>query len=480
MDHDAIGLCACIMMCYFQRLMETGEHGLRRELKLWDLVAIQVVLIVWLGWTGFAAKQGSSQMALWLMAIVLFYLPLAAVVMKLSRALPVEGGVYQWVKVGVSPFAGYMAGWNLTIFAISAFAVVGSLLANGIAHAAGSWGTALSASKPFALFLTTVACLIAFIFNMRGLQLAKWWSQAGALLTVATFLIMLYLLIRGRVTAAPLAQRAFSLEWPGFSILTLSVFTKMALSALSGFDNSAVFSEECRKPENDVARSVFIAAPLIALIYILGTSAVLAYIPPADVDLAASVPQLMQAAFGSNGLGHALTVIVVVAFSISFMASMVIITGMVARLPMVAGWDGLLPRWWSELHPTFRTPSKAIAVVTVSMMILGALSLLGAGNQEAVQVSVGAGGAALCTMYMLLFGVILFGFRASAVSSGVGIRLAALAGFSVALGALIFQIVPVGQVASPGLFGIKVAGTFCATNGLGAYLYWRGTRRTRT
>ena len=39
-------------------LMETTRHGLRRELKLWDLVPIQVVLIVWLGWTGFAAKQG--------------------------------------------------------------------------------------------------------------------------------------------------------------------------------------------------------------------------------------------------------------------------------------------------------------------------------------------------------------------------------------------------------------------------------------
>ena len=468
------------MLCYVRELMETGQHGLRRELKLWDLVPMQVVLIVWLGWAGFAAKQGPSQVALWLLAIVLFYLPLAAVVMKLSRALPVEGGVYQWVRTGISPFAGYMAAWNLSIYAISAFAVVGSLLGNGFAHAVGHWSTALSASKPFALLLTAVACLIAFIFNVRGLRLAKWWSQAGALLTVATFLIMLYLLIRAWVTAAPLAHRAFSLEWPGFSILTLSVFTKMAISALSGFDSSAVFSEECRKPENDVARSVIIAAPLIALIYILATSAVLAYIPPADVDLAATVPQVIQAGFGANGLGRAFTLIVVVAFSIAFMASMVIYTGMVARLPMVAGWDGLLPSWWSELHPTFRTPSKAIAAVTVSMMLLGALSLLGAGNQEAVQVGVGAGGAALCVMYMLLFAVILFGFRSSTLSPGIGIRLAALAAFLVALASLIFQIVPVGEVASPALFGIKVASTIGATNGLGAYLYWRGTRQSNS
>ena len=98
--------------------METTRHGLRPELKLRDLVLMQVVLIFSLAWTGFAAKQDSSQIALWLLAIGLFYLPLAAVVMKLSRAMPVEGGAYQWVKLGISPFAGFMAAWCLTVYAV--------------------------------------------------------------------------------------------------------------------------------------------------------------------------------------------------------------------------------------------------------------------------------------------------------------------------------------------------------------------------
>src|ERR1700752_340095 len=98
--------------------MEIGSHGLKRELKLRDLVPMQIVVIVWLGWAGFAAKQGPTQLVLWLLAIVLFYLPLAGVVILLSRRLPVEGGVYQWVKTEISPFAGYMAGWNFSLYAI--------------------------------------------------------------------------------------------------------------------------------------------------------------------------------------------------------------------------------------------------------------------------------------------------------------------------------------------------------------------------
>jgi amino acid transporter len=459
--------------------METGKHGLRRELKLWDLVPMQIAVIVWLGWTGFAAKQGPTQVVLWLLAILFFYLPLAAVVMKLSRSLPVEGGVYQWVKTGVSPFAGYMAGWNFTVYAVLTFAVAGSFFASGLAHAIGAEASWIATSRPFALALTALACFVAFIFNVRGLHAAKWWSTAGALLTIITFLALISLLIRAWWIRLPSAHASFSFALPAFSVVTLNVFTKMAISALSGFDGAAIFSEECRKPENDVARSVLIAAPLIAVIYILGTSSVLAYIQPGNVDLAAAVPQVMEAGLGTTGVGGALSLAVSAAFNLAYFASMLVYIGLIARLPMVAGWDGLLPAWWSELHPTLRTPTKAIAAVTVSMVLLGALCLWGAGNEEAVEVAVGAGFGAFCITYVLLFAVILFGFRSGAIRAGLGLRLGALAAFLVSLCALIFEVVPLGAVADSSVFALKVAGTICAANALGAYLYWRGSRRSR-
>ena len=115
----------------------------------------------------------------------------------------------------------------------------------------------------------------------------------------------------------PLAHASLSVAWPSFSLLTVSVLCQNGDWSASRLRNSAVFAEECRKPENDVARSVLIAAPLIALMYILGTSAMLAYIAPANIDLAAPVQQVMQAGFGGSGLGRALTVIAVGAFTIA-------------------------------------------------------------------------------------------------------------------------------------------------------------------
>jgi glutamate:GABA antiporter len=457
--------------------MPIHEHGLKRELKLWDLVPMQVMLILSLTWCAFAAKQGGSQLILWLLAIVLLYLPLAAVVIRLSRALPQEGGVYQWVKAGISPFAGYMAGWNLTVTAVIFFSTAGSLLANGIAYVSGPSGAWMMTSKPLAILFSCLAFLIAFSVNVRGLHLAKWWSDLGAIGTAATSAVLAVLLLRALVAGLPSATKSLSLALPGFSIVTVNVFTKMALSALSGFDNCAIFSEECRKPANDVGRSVMIAAPLIALIYIVGTGGILAYVAPADVDLAAGVPQAMRAGFGNFGAGRFLSLSATGAFNFVLIAALVLMVGMVARLPMVAGWDGLLPGWWSELHPRFRTPTKAIAAVTASMLALGLMSLWGANNEEAAQVSAGAAIGSLSVMYMLLFASVLFGFRSGAWRIGWGVRLGALAAFLVSLLALVFETVPLGEVASTKLFAMKVAGLICASNAAGSFLYWRGIKR---
>jgi glutamate:GABA antiporter len=459
--------------------MQVANHGLRRELKLRHLVSMQLVLIFSLAWIGFAAKQGSTQVMLWLIAIFLFYLPLAAVVMNLSRAMPVEGGVYRWTKEGLSPLAGYMAGWSITVYAVVVFASTGSVLANGLAWVAGPAGSWMATSKLFALTLTALFCVTAYFVNVRGWQVSKWLSGAGSLLWVAMFVFLLWLLIRAWATAMPLARGSLSLAWPSLSLATVSILAKMATGALAGFDSSAVFAEECRKPETDVARSVLIAAPLIALMYVLGTGALLAYTTPANIDVAAPVQQVMHAAFGSSGLAIALQAIAAGVFIIASTASNLVFIGMVARLPMVAGWDGLLRGWWGELHPEFRTPSKAIAAVTMSMMLVGAFSLWGASNQEAFQVTVAAAVASMSLMYMLLFGVILFGFRSRVQRPGIGTRLGALAGFLVAFVSLVVEIVPVGEVGSPTLFAVKVGGMICIVNGLGAFLYWRGTRRLR-
>ena len=90
--------------------VEARSASLKRELGLTDLVLTQILFIVGLPWVGVAAKQGPSHVVFWLIALTLFYVPSAVVVIYLNRLMPLEGGLYQWAKLGFNELTGFPRG----------------------------------------------------------------------------------------------------------------------------------------------------------------------------------------------------------------------------------------------------------------------------------------------------------------------------------------------------------------------------------
>jgi len=86
--------------------VEARSAELKKELGVRDLALTQILFIIGLTWIGVAGKLGPSHVVLWLLAIVLFYLPMAAVVIYLNQLMPLEGGLYQWAKLGFNPPSG--------------------------------------------------------------------------------------------------------------------------------------------------------------------------------------------------------------------------------------------------------------------------------------------------------------------------------------------------------------------------------------
>jgi hypothetical protein len=135
-----------------ERDVQKRSAVFKKELGLFDLVLTQVVFVVGTIWVGWAAKLGSDQNVFWLLAMFLFYLPLAGAVIFLNRLMPLEGGLYLWLKIAcVSGFLVSLVYIGFTIvpiisvesrfvFAAKIIAVV--LLANGLGIAIfllGSW-----------------------------------------------------------------------------------------------------------------------------------------------------------------------------------------------------------------------------------------------------------------------------------------------------------------------------------------------------
>src|SRR4051812_538328 len=100
----------------FQRLereVEERSAVFKKELGLFDLVLTQVVFVVGTIWVGHAAKLGTDQNVFWILAIITFYVPLAAAVIFLNRLMPLEGGLYQWAKLAFNDFVAFLVAWNL-------------------------------------------------------------------------------------------------------------------------------------------------------------------------------------------------------------------------------------------------------------------------------------------------------------------------------------------------------------------------------
>ena len=98
-----------------ERDVEQQSAALKKPLALRDLVLTQILFVVGSSWVGTAAKLGQAHLFFWLLAIVLFYVPQAVVVIYLSRVMPLEGGIYQWAKLAFNEFAGFMVAWNFWV-----------------------------------------------------------------------------------------------------------------------------------------------------------------------------------------------------------------------------------------------------------------------------------------------------------------------------------------------------------------------------
>src|SRR5215203_6496602 len=145
-----------------ERDVEARSAVFKKELGLFDLVLSQVVFVVGTIWVGWAAKLGNEQNVFWILAIITFYLPLAAAVIFLNRLAPLEGGLYQWAKLAFNDFVAFMVAWNLWVFAISILAGIGLVVTTNISYAIGPNAAWMKESTWLITFISS-ALVVAMI-----------------------------------------------------------------------------------------------------------------------------------------------------------------------------------------------------------------------------------------------------------------------------------------------------------------------------
>src|ERR1041384_5473787 len=230
---------------------------------------------------------------------------------------------------------------------------------------------------------------------------------------LAVYSALIFLPLLGLARGELKTYQPLRLALPTMSIFyCFNIFSKLAVGGLSGFEYVAILAGETRAPARDIGRSGLIASPGIALMFIFGTSSVLAFIGNNAIDLIGPVPQTLRLGLRSFPIAGAIASIGILLMTTRTIASTSVhVTGS-SRLPMVAGWDHLLPSWFSRLHPRYRTPINSIIFVGAITLVIAISSQIGAGIQEAFQLVDNAANVFYGIVYFMLFSIPLIGTRA--------------------------------------------------------------------
>jgi glutamate:GABA antiporter len=450
----------------------------------WDVLLFNIATVLGPRWIAAAAHNGTSSISLWVLSALIFFVPTAFVITELSTRFPYEGGLYVWSKEAFGDFHGFVAGWTYWIYTM--FYFPGLLLASAAMGAyigGSSWGH-LAQSRAFLLGGSLFLLFVAVGMNIVGLNVGKWLQNAGG---VMTYIPLLLLVATGGVVWLSYGS-ATHFTWanmmPQWNWATVN-FWPQILFAFAGLELVSAMSDEIHDARRTLARAIWGSGILIAIIYIVGTFAVLAVMQDAQIDPKSGVYQAL--AVGSEALKIGL-VGMIAAFLVTFGNAGGIgstVAG-IARVPFIVGVDRYLPAAFGKIHPKWRTPYVSILVQAAISLALLLVSNINETTSGAYQILVDAATILYFIPFLYMYAAVikLAGRKdrrenehAVLIPGGkMGVWIAGGLGFLVTLGGIALSFVPPGESANKYVFSVKLIGGTVIAVSLGLILYYRGVR----
>jgi amino acid transporter len=457
--------------------IQTRSAELRKELGFRDLILAQILCVIVPDFFGTAVKAGPSHVVLWLLAILLFFIPQALLVAHLNRLMPLEGGLYEWARLAFNDSIGFLVAWNFWLYATLYAAVIGLVATTFLAYVLGPTAGGLATSTPL-ISLASAFFVIALALIARfGLRVGKWVNNFGSAAILLTLGLLVVMPLAARWRGILSEYHPLRLVVPPLSLFSLSVFGKMTFGALCGFEFVAVFAGESRDPARNYGKSIWVAAPIIALLYILGTSSILAFVSPDSLDVIGPIPQALTRGAAAFGLAKSIVPVAILLLLVNYVASFNLNFSANSRLPMVAGWDRLLPEWFTRLHPKHKTPVNSIFFVGGVALAAAVVALIGVGADEAYELVLTWSYTFYGLAYLAMFAIPIVAPKDRGLRPKLWLRVAAASGFLVTLLFVLLSAFPIIKVANQMAYTLKTVSVILIANVVGLLIYRVGSRK---
>jgi APA family basic amino acid/polyamine antiporter len=378
-------------------------HTLHRVLSLGQLTALGIGAIIGAGifvLTGVGAHDKAGP------ALILSFVVSGTACIfaglcyaELAAMLPVAGSAYTYAYATLGEMAAWIIGWNL----IFEYTFAAASVAHGWSHYLQDFLGIFGLKLPYLItnapfdFSPETGRLLATgtMFDFPAIAIAvllsallvvgiKESTRVNAAVVALKVLIVLFIIAVGAfyvkpsnwVPFAPFGYGGLSLgghvvfgrTGPGGDPVGMLAGAAVIFFAYIGFDALSTQAEEAENPQRDVPLSILFSLLICTVLYIAVTAVLTGMVPYDQIDIDAPV----SAAFKQIGLPWAQFLVSIGALAGLTSVSLVMILGQ-SRIFMSMARDGLLPRFFSAIHPKFRTPWKSTILTGSVVAILAGL-----------------------------------------------------------------------------------------------------------
>jgi APA family basic amino acid/polyamine antiporter len=367
-----------------------GEHALKRTLGPVQLVALGIGAIIGAGLfslTGIAAANHAGPAVVLSFALAAIGCAFAGLCYsEFSTMIPIAGSAYTYSYATMGEFMAWIIGWDLVLeYAVGAATVavswsgyVASLFKDfGIILPArliaspfqeillddGSKGYGLI-NLPAVLVVTLVSLLL-----MIGIQES---ARANAVIVVLKVSVVILFILFGwayinpanHTPFIPPAQEAGHFGWTGVVRAAGVVFF-----AFIGFDAVSTAAQETKNPQRDMPIGIIGSLVVCTVLYILFAHVLTGIVNYTEMNNAAPV----ATAVDRTGLAWLATAIKIAIIAGYTSVILVMLLGQ-SRVFYSMSRDGLLPKLFSDIHPTWRTPWRSNILFMVFVALFAAFA----------------------------------------------------------------------------------------------------------
>lgn len=343
-----------------------------KKIGLWDLVFMDVSALFGIRWI---AKSTASSFGLglgaipsWVLFSFIFFVPCALICAELASTYPRDGGLFEWVKEAYGEKFGFLVSWlNWTskIFWYTSFL---TFLTINVSFAINMPG--LSENKTFVLIMSLAVFWILSFISTKGMTFGKIFTNLGALGSTVPAVLLILMAFGAAIFFDRPSASVYTVEtmtpvlnWDSLGAISSVMF------AFAGSELTANFVTEMENPKRDFPRAIFIAAAVVAGIYMLGSVAI-TMIMPTD-QITASQGILVSLATISAWFGIGSWFIQLVALGITFSMVGAIILYIASPVKMLFGSvkNGIFPESMTRTNSR-NIPERAVYLQAILVTVI--------------------------------------------------------------------------------------------------------------